>query len=152
MLLAGLVLAIALPGAAEARNIFYTVYTPPPANIATDAEYDHAKIYARVHGRWPDGGVHAGWNRGERLPLSIAANAPWIDWRGADLYAPTTDEHWTLVDDDYILLSNRTRQIHAVVLAPLADKAAAPVAAKKKPYVTTFKVKAKTRPQSYYEK
>jgi Ni/Co efflux regulator RcnB len=151
MFLAGL--ALALPAQAEARVVHRIIYTAPSAAAATDLDYDHAKLQARVHGRWPDGGVHAGWSRGERLPLAIAANAPPIDWRGAKLNAPTVDERWTRVGDDYVLISNRTRQIHALVLAPVAKtEAEKPASAKKKPYVTTVKAKAKARPPSYYEK
>lgn len=143
MLLAGLALAMAVPAQAEARIVYYRVFTPPPPNIATDREYDRAKVQARVHGRWPDGGVHGGWNRGERLPLAVAADAQPVDWRRADLYAPDEDTRWTRVGDDYVLIGNRTRQIRAVVLAPVANRAALiPVAVKKKAYVKRLKAKA----------
>jgi Ni/Co efflux regulator RcnB len=139
-------IALSISSQTEARIVYRPVVTPPPANVATDAEYDHAKIRARIHGSWPDDGAHAGWSRGARLPLSNMAYAAPIDWRAAKLYQPDAGARWTRIGDDYILFSTRTRQIQAVVLAPVATKpAAAPAAAKKKPYVTTLRVKAKPR-------
>jgi Ni/Co efflux regulator RcnB len=158
LFLAGLALAIALPAQAQAwlynpRHVHRAYYPAPAPNIVTDRDYDRARVYADVHGAWPDGGDHAGWVRGERLPLAAAINAPTIDWRAAYLYPPRDGYRWTRVGDDYLLVGRETRAIRAVVLAPTTVRGVLPAAAKvKKPYVTTFKVKAVKRPASYYEK
>jgi Ni/Co efflux regulator RcnB len=158
-------LAAAVPGPAEAwyfrAGPFHPGYSRshhrhfvsrPAPRIARDREYDWAHTYSRVHGRWPDGGAHPGWTRGERLPMGYAA-APAVDWRNnRDLYAPARGYRWLRVGDDYLMTNYYTRRIDAVVLAPASEAIPAAAKAAKPKYVTTFKPRTIKHPQSYYEK
>lgn len=126
--LAAAVAMTALPGAASAEHAgylrpqtyfyYYTDSTPyPKRDYSDDRAYDHARVYFRTHGKWPDGRTRAEWRRGQIAPLSIAQNAPVVDWRAASLSAPRQGYQWRKVGEDYLLIGDVSRLIASVVLA-----------------------------------
>ncbi|MES1203945.1 MAG: RcnB family protein [Pseudomonadota bacterium] len=114
---------IAVPASAQAflysprhNHRGYYPPPPPPPNIASDKAYDHAYVYFRVHGKWPDGRTRAVWRRGEFVPLAIAQRAPLVDWRAAGLYAPKRGYRWLNVGGDFLMVGEVSRLIAAIVL------------------------------------
>jgi Ni/Co efflux regulator RcnB len=112
---------LALPATADAflyspRHNHRGYYPPPAPNIASDKAYDHAYVYFRVHGRWPDGAARATWRRGQVMPLALAQNARAIDWRAAHLYPPKRGYRWVQIGGDCLMVGDVSRLIAAIVL------------------------------------
>jgi Ni/Co efflux regulator RcnB len=116
----GLVLAAGSFAPAQARTYqpqnIYGAYCGAPPSPEINRAYDWALSHYRTRGVWLDGGDHAGWKRGQRVPANVAAAAT-IDWCEAHLFTPGVNNRWVRVGDDYLEISRYTGRINTVALA-----------------------------------